>query len=83
MSEQSRGFVRNSRFGSGQVIPGTNRATTRKWREVCGALDLARVLVQQEFCSRCGAVCCNCIDCRGTKGVGLCGKCSGKEGVKS
>lgn len=27
------GFVRDSRFGSGQVIKGTNRATSRKWRQ--------------------------------------------------
>jgi hypothetical protein len=29
-----RGWVRDARFGSGQVIKGTNRATTRKWRRV-------------------------------------------------
>lgn len=33
----ARGFVRDSRFGPGQVIKGTNRANTRKWRRVCGA----------------------------------------------
>lgn len=30
----SRGFVRDARFGSGQVIPGTNRAMQRKQRRV-------------------------------------------------
>lgn len=32
-----RGFVRNERFDGGrgaQVIPGTNRATSRKWRSI-------------------------------------------------
>lgn len=33
----TRGFVRDPRFGGGQVIKGTNRATTKKWRRVCGA----------------------------------------------
>lgn len=28
----ARGFVRDSRFGDGQVIKGTNRNTSRKWR---------------------------------------------------
>jgi hypothetical protein len=28
------GFVRNERFGSGQVVPGTNRQTSRKWRKI-------------------------------------------------
>jgi hypothetical protein len=30
----SYGFISNSRFGSGQVIPRTNRETTRKWRSL-------------------------------------------------
>jgi hypothetical protein len=30
--ESGRGFVSNSRFGSGQVIPRTNREVSRKWR---------------------------------------------------
>lgn len=29
-----RGFVRDSRFGPGQVIKGTNRAVSRKWRKL-------------------------------------------------
>jgi hypothetical protein len=33
-SECTRGFVRDERFGSGQVIKGTNRAVSRKWRGV-------------------------------------------------
>jgi hypothetical protein len=33
-SECSRGFVRDSRFGSGVVIKGTNRKTTRHWRSL-------------------------------------------------
>lgn len=83
MSEQSRGFVRNERFGSGQVIRGTNREASRKWRKVCGALDVAAVLVQPGFCTKCGRVCCNCIDCQRLKGKGLCGGCSGVEGIRS
>lgn len=31
-----RGFISNSRFGSGQVIERTNRETTRKWRRLAG-----------------------------------------------
>ncbi len=29
-----RGFVRDARFGSDQVIKGTNRNTSRKWRKL-------------------------------------------------
>jgi len=29
-----RGFVRDARFGSGQVIKGTRREVTRKWRRL-------------------------------------------------
>ena len=32
--ECGRGWVRDERFGSGQVIKGTNRNVSRKWREV-------------------------------------------------
>jgi hypothetical protein len=31
-----RGFVSDSRFGAGQVVPRTNRASTRKWRKLRG-----------------------------------------------
>jgi hypothetical protein len=31
-----RGFVSHPRFGADQVIPRTNRATTRKWRKLDG-----------------------------------------------
>lgn len=30
----SQGFISNSRFGSDRVISRTNRASTRKWRNV-------------------------------------------------
>lgn len=33
-----RGFVSDSRFGSGQVIKRTNRDVSRKWRRVGGTL---------------------------------------------
>jgi hypothetical protein len=29
-----RGFVSNERFGSGPVVPRTNRAATRKWQKL-------------------------------------------------
>jgi hypothetical protein len=38
-SRCAKGFVRDQRFqrGTEQVIPGTNRATSRKWRRALGA----------------------------------------------
>jgi len=33
-AERSRGFVRDSRFGDGLVIKGTNRSASRKWRKL-------------------------------------------------
>jgi hypothetical protein len=36
-----RGFVSNERFGAGQVVPRTNRASTRKWRKLRGGAEMS------------------------------------------
>lgn len=84
MSSQGRGFVRDSRFGSGQVISGTNRDTTRKWRELGDPFKaLRKEFTALALCSKCGQPCCNCPDCISTKGDGLCGDCANIPGVRS
>lgn len=83
MSNQARGFIRNERFGSGQVIPGTNREVTRKWVAALGFMSeqfSGPRFVVEKFC-QCGKTCCGCVWC--TKLMnGKCAECAGISGVK-
>ena len=77
---QARGFVRDSRFGSGQVIKGANRATVRKWRAL-GMPEVKAELVKPGTCEACGAVRCACSSCTALMG-GKCPECAGIPEVK-
>lgn len=69
---RATGFVRDSRFGPGQVIPGTNRETSKKWRKL-GIPDVTRGYVQAGACIQCGTTTCVCIHCFALRK----GKCPG------
>lgn len=81
MSTQGRGFVRDSRFGSGQVIKGTNRATVRKWLAL-GMPETKAEFVKPGTCEGCGAPRCACSWCTKLMG-GKCPGCAGIPGVKA
>lgn len=80
MSALDRGFVRDSRFGDGPVIKGTNRETSRKWRAL-GIPDVTRSLVKPGICIECGAACCFCVHCLAHRGE-RCAGCARIPGVK-
>lgn len=82
MSHLSQGFVRDSRFGSGWVIKGTNRETTRKWRKL-GVPDAPGGFAKGGVCTKCGKLCCVCERCVAFKGGEVCAECSGIPGVKT
>lgn len=70
MSHRSKGFVRNSRYGSGPVIPGTNRDITRSWRSL--GIPEPRAFAHPDTCEVCQAAICNCRDCQAFKGAHRC-----------
>lgn len=82
MSSLSRGFVRDSRFGEGAVIKGTNRETSRKWRAL-GVPDAPKKLVEPGQCEKCQRTCCLCEKCVAHRGGKVCPECSGISGVRS
>lgn len=82
MSTRDRGFVRNSRFGDGPVIPGTNRANTKKWYALGRGAEGPRVLAVPGTCEACGSARCACIWCTKLMG-GKCPGCAGISGVKT
>ena len=81
MSSLARGFVRDSRFGNGQVIKGTNRETTRKWRAL-GVPTVARQLVKPGNCSKCGSECCLCLNCIAVMKGAFCPTCAKIPGFR-
>lgn len=78
MSNLALGFVSDSRFGAGQVIPATNRATSRKWRAL-GVPEAPAQLVAPGTCQACGTACCVCPSCTALF-AGHCADCAAVPG---
>jgi hypothetical protein len=70
VSARARGFIRNERFGAGQVIPGRNCDTLRKWRDL--GVKEAAGFAEPSTCAVCDAAICNCRWCVAFKGDRRC-----------